>query len=50
MMNGIHLQHLPLIGNFIDKYFPQFCWKVSTFSSISAALASDRGGRGHGHD
>lgn len=24
MMNGIHLQHLPLIGNFIDKYFPQF--------------------------
>ena len=24
MMNGIHLQHLPLVGNFVDKYFPQF--------------------------
>ena len=24
MMNGIHLQHLPLIGNFIDNYFPRF--------------------------
>jgi preprotein translocase subunit SecY len=24
MMNGIHLQHLPLIGNAIDKAFPRF--------------------------
>jgi preprotein translocase subunit SecY len=24
MMNGIHLQHLPLIGNSIDTYFPRF--------------------------
>jgi len=24
MMNGIHLQHLPLIGNAIDKTFPRF--------------------------
>jgi preprotein translocase subunit SecY len=24
MISGIHLQHLPLIGNFIDKYFPRF--------------------------
>jgi preprotein translocase subunit SecY len=24
MMNGIHLQHLPLVGNFVDKYFPTF--------------------------
>jgi preprotein translocase subunit SecY len=24
MISGIHLQHLPLVGNFIDKYFPQF--------------------------
>jgi preprotein translocase subunit SecY len=23
-MNGIHLQHLPLVGNFVDKYFPGF--------------------------
>jgi preprotein translocase subunit SecY len=24
MMNGIHLQHLPLIGNAIDRAFPRF--------------------------
>jgi preprotein translocase subunit SecY len=24
MISGIHLQHLPLMGNFIDKYFPRF--------------------------
>jgi preprotein translocase subunit SecY len=24
MISGIHLQHLPLIGIFIDKYFPRF--------------------------
>ena len=24
MIHGIHLQHLPLIGNFIDQYFPRF--------------------------
>jgi preprotein translocase subunit SecY len=24
MISGIHLQHLPLIGNFIDQYFPRF--------------------------
>jgi len=24
MLTGIHLQHLPLIGNFIDQYFPRF--------------------------
>src|SRR3984885_9959341 len=24
MISGIHLQHLPLIGVFIDKYFPRF--------------------------
>jgi preprotein translocase subunit SecY len=24
LMTGIHLQHLPLVGNFIDKRFPQF--------------------------
>jgi preprotein translocase subunit SecY len=24
MISGIHLQHLPLIGNFIDKTFPRF--------------------------
>lgn len=24
MTTGIHLQHLPLIGNFIDTYFPRF--------------------------
>ncbi len=24
MISGIHLQHLPLIGNFIDKFFPRF--------------------------
>jgi preprotein translocase subunit SecY len=24
MISGIHLQHLPLVGNFIDKYFPRF--------------------------
>jgi preprotein translocase subunit SecY len=24
MMNGIHLQHLPLVGNFIDAHFPRF--------------------------
>ena len=24
MISGIHLQHLPLIGNFIDTYFPRF--------------------------
>jgi preprotein translocase subunit SecY len=24
MISGIHLQHLPLIGSFIDKYFPRF--------------------------
>ena len=24
MISGIHLQHLPLVGNFIDKWFPRF--------------------------
>ena len=24
MLSGIHLQHLPLIGNWIDNYFPRF--------------------------
>jgi preprotein translocase subunit SecY len=24
MISGIHLQHLPLVGGFIDKYFPRF--------------------------
>jgi len=24
MISGIHLQHLPLVGNFIDQYFPRF--------------------------
>jgi len=24
MISGIHLQHLPLIGNFLDQYFPRF--------------------------
>ncbi len=24
MINGIHLQHLPLVGNFIDTYFPRW--------------------------
>jgi preprotein translocase subunit SecY len=24
MLTGIHLQHMPLIGNFIDKYSPRF--------------------------
>jgi preprotein translocase subunit SecY len=24
MLTGIHLQHIPLIGNFIDKTFPRF--------------------------
>jgi preprotein translocase subunit SecY len=24
MLTGIHLQHIPLIGNFIDKYSPRF--------------------------
>jgi preprotein translocase subunit SecY len=24
MINGIHLQHLPLVGNFIDLYFPRW--------------------------
>src|SRR5580658_4205316 len=24
MISGIHLQHIPLIGNFIDKYSPRF--------------------------
>ena len=24
MISGIHLQHLPLIGNWIDNYFPRF--------------------------
>jgi preprotein translocase subunit SecY len=24
MISGIHLQHLPLIGNFIDQHFPRF--------------------------
>ena len=24
MISGIHLQHLPLIGNFIDKFSPRF--------------------------
>ena len=24
MISGIHLQHLPLVGNFIDAYFPRF--------------------------
>jgi preprotein translocase subunit SecY len=24
IMTGIHLQHLPLVGNFIDQYFPRF--------------------------
>jgi preprotein translocase subunit SecY len=24
MISGIHLQHLPLIGDFIDQHFPRF--------------------------
>jgi preprotein translocase subunit SecY len=24
MLSGIHLQHLPLLGNFIDQYFPRW--------------------------
>ena len=24
MIAGIHLQHLPLVGNWIDMYFPRF--------------------------
>ena len=24
MISGIHLQHLPLVGNFIDRWFPRF--------------------------
>ncbi len=24
MLSGIHLQHLPLVGNFIDQYFPRW--------------------------
>src|SRR5258708_24299426 len=24
MISGIHLQHLPLVGNFIDAHFPRF--------------------------
>ncbi len=28
MISGIHLQHLPLIGNFIDAYSRASCWKV----------------------
>jgi len=24
MISGIHLQHLPLVGNWIDQYFPRF--------------------------
>ncbi|MGI8989829.1 MAG: preprotein translocase subunit SecY [Bryobacteraceae bacterium] len=24
MISGIHLQHLPVMGNFIDRYFPRF--------------------------
>jgi len=24
MINGVHLNHLPLIGNFIDAHFPSF--------------------------
>jgi preprotein translocase subunit SecY len=24
LISGIHLQHLPVIGNFIDQYFPRF--------------------------
>ena len=26
MIAGIKLQHLPLIGNWIDAYFPRGCW------------------------
>jgi preprotein translocase subunit SecY len=24
MISGIHLHHLPLVGNFVDRYFPRF--------------------------
>ena len=37
MISGIHLQHLPLVGEFIDPHFPRFLLEGLNVSFISAA-------------
>ena len=50
MISGIQLQHLPLIGNWIDTTFPRFLLDgLERPVLFRRHLAADRGGRGHGH-
>ena len=50
MISGIKLQHLPLIGNWIDATFPR--WLLDGLGVqflLRRHVAADRGGRGDGH-
>ncbi len=51
MISGIHLQHLPGIGNWIDTYFPRFlAGRPQRTVLLRRHFPADRGGRGHGYD
>ena len=50
MISGIKLQHLPLIGNWIDSYFPALAaGRAGSQLLLRRHVPADRGGRGHGH-
>ncbi len=50
MISGIKLQHLPLVGNWIDTYFPRLAaGRSGRDVLLRRHFAADCGGRGHGH-
>ena len=50
MISGIKLQHLPLVGNFMDAYAPRFLLEgIERELLFRRHIAADRGGRGHGY-
>ena len=50
MISGIALQHLPLIGNWIDNYFPRWLLDgLGVTFYFGGTSPADRGGRRHGY-
>ena len=51
MISGIQLQHLPLIGNWIDAHFPRLLLEgLNVQFLFRRHVAADRGRRGDGYD
>ena len=51
MISGIKLQHLPLIGNWIDRVAPAVpAGRLERQLLLRRHVAADRGRRGDGHD